>query len=158
MIMRDEHAEVARNLWLSGKKGGEIVNYFGGLFTRSQILGKLYRMGVVGQRRTKVLRVAQEKQKRNQQRAKATMLKPAVRSDGMPFAKPVPMPTPSNAAQRSFNTVSGPSYDLCDLNRLDCHWPLGDPMEAGFAYCSAPVVGVESYCYHHCKIAYNRPR
>jgi GcrA cell cycle regulator len=150
MWFSDEYAEIAKKLWLENKTSGEIVSYFNGLFTRSQILGKLFRWGLIGGRRTKVLRVAQEQRARQ-----STVLKPVRRVDGMPFAKPTRIPTPSDAARRSFNTVSGPSYSLIDLSRFDCHWPLGDPQKPHFAYCSAPVLGNESYCAHHCSIAYN---
>jgi GcrA cell cycle regulator len=158
MKMGPQHVEIAKELWLQDKSATEIVNYFGGLFTRSQILGKLYRMGIVGNRRSKVLKIQDYKIKRRLKAREATVLKPTVRSDGLPWAKPTPMPTPSDASRRSFNCVSGPSYDLCDLNRTDCRWPINSPGEPNFAYCAAPTMGLEVYCSIHCRIAYNPVR
>ena len=67
---------------------------------------------------------------------------------------PSPLPLPINAARRSFNDVSGPSYDLCDLDRGDCRFPIGDPLERDFCWCSAPRHGELPYCLAHCRVAF----
>lgn len=166
----DEHVEIFKTMWLQRSSAGDIVRHFGGAFTRSQVLGKIYRMGLMRTKNPHVIRENRQRIRRARMLEDATpriairngrngklRVVPAVRSDGMPFAPPLPMPSPSEIARRSFNGVSGPSYGLGDLNLFDCHWPIGDPQEKGFCYCAAPVVKLGPYCHHHARIAYNAP-
>ena len=37
-----------------------------------------------------------------------------------------------------------------------CLWPVGDPKQPGFHFCSAPIEPGRPYCPGHCAVAYNR--
>ncbi len=43
---------------------------------------------------------------------------------------------------------------LMDLKLNTCHWPIGDPTDAGFHFCGEQTVTGKPYCSEHCKIAY----
>jgi GcrA cell cycle regulator len=45
-----------------------------------------------------------------------------------------------------------------EIRELDCRWPLGDPLNEGFAYCGLPPAPGRSYCAGHCRMAYQPPK
>jgi len=51
----------------------------------------------------------------------------------------------------------GRACSLCELDEATCRWPLGEPGEAGFAFCGAAPLAPYPYCPAHCLIAY-RPQ
>lgn len=159
MTLSPEHTVVVREMWLKGFTGGGIVAHFGGAFTRNQILGKLYRLGLLGDRMKKKATTVQPETKvtkRRQRRGEATVLRPKSLTGGLLTPTAIPLATPSNAAQRSFNSVCGPSYNLIDLDHRSCKWPIGHPGEANFCFCAAPAES-GPYCNHHHRIAHERP-
>ena len=46
---------------------------------------------------------------------------------------------------------------LLDIDHSKCHWPLGDPHDAGFAFCGNDAVTGFSYCVGHARMAYRLP-
>jgi hypothetical protein len=44
---------------------------------------------------------------------------------------------------------------VCELTSAVCHWPVGDPRQSNFRFCSAPVV-TPPYCQAHRARAYLR--
>ena len=62
---------------------------------------------------------------------------------------------------RSAEAWAGKSFgracSLCELDQATCRWPLGEPDEAGFAFCGAAPLAPYPYCPAHCLIAY-RPQ
>jgi GcrA cell cycle regulator len=45
---------------------------------------------------------------------------------------------------------------LAELDRADCHWPIGDPRDVNFGFCGAAVVAGRPYCARHTARAYQR--
>lgn len=48
----------------------------------------------------------------------------------------------------------GTGIQVRDLTKHNCHWPKGDPKEAGFEFCGARAIPDLPYCARHCAIAY----
>ena len=46
---------------------------------------------------------------------------------------------------------------FAEISDLECRWPLGDPTEEDFAYCSLQVAKGHAYCAGHCRLAYRSP-
>lgn len=169
----EEQAAIFKTLWEQRWSAGDIVRRFDGQFTRSQVLGKIYRMGLMRNKRPKpmtpaairetrekrirqdrpVLRDSQRKVVIRNGRNGKPRVTPAVRSDGMPFASDRPMPTVSETARRSFNEDCGPAYGLASLPPGGCKWPIGDPQDRHFCYCAAPRPLGQPYCPTHSFIA-----
>lgn len=42
---------------------------------------------------------------------------------------------------------------LIELGKDSCHWPLGDPLEAGFGFCGCPAPEGRPYCPTHARVA-----
>jgi GcrA cell cycle regulator len=124
--------------WRARKSGGLIAKDLH--LTRNQVMGKLARLGAIRMKR------------RQMPHQTLPAFRPVFRRrrDEVVPLRPAPLPMPSDASLRSFNTVSGPSYALADLHSNDCRWPIGDPREEGFCYCAAPVWADGAvYCVHH---------
>jgi GcrA cell cycle regulator len=45
---------------------------------------------------------------------------------------------------------------LLELTISTCRFPVGDPQDADFFFCGAPPFDNLPYCFHHCRIAYQR--
>jgi GcrA cell cycle regulator len=52
----------------------------------------------------------------------------------------------------SQTTLNMREHPLLSLEEGCCHWPLGNPGEAGFRFCGDKVVPQRSYCAHHLRI------
>jgi hypothetical protein len=52
----------------------------------------------------------------------------------------------------------GAPCSLLELGEATCRWPLGEPGEAGFAFCGAGPLERYPYCPAHCLIAYRPQR
>ena len=46
---------------------------------------------------------------------------------------------------------------LVDIGKVECRWPIGDPIEEDFAYCGLPIARGHAYCAGHCRLAYRSP-
>jgi GcrA cell cycle regulator len=155
ITLTDEVAEKIKKMWELGSEPGQIVRYFGGRLTRGQVAGKLHRMGLSRKKikpRGEAKMVVRHKYR---QKPKAELRTPVVTQFGMQWEKSAVMPPPSNAAKRSFNTVSGPAYSVAELDGSVCHWPLGDPLQEGFCFCAAPRWGKGPYCWPHYRVAFH---
>ncbi len=57
-------------------------------------------------------------------------------------------PAPIESAQRC---------SLLEIAQDKCHWPIGDPHAADFAFCGNTAVAGFSYCAGHARMAYRVP-
>lgn len=67
-----------------------------------------------------------------------------------------------SARERNYVSNAGDSpveqrRTVLTARSCDCRWPIGDPKDADFAFCGAPIAHPKvSYCRFHMKRAYNR--
>lgn len=124
-------------LWAQGLSASEIGDDLGGV-SRSAVLGKLNRLGLLSTERP-----------HREKRAKAS---PRREQNG----KVIRLRLPSSPI---FEWVTSPfelhSYpcSILELQSHACHWPIGDPKKPGFHYCGA-YTGGRVYCTCHNTIAY----
>ena len=67
---------------------------------------------------------------------------------------------PSIAGDAAVEQVSIDSAQRCSLLEIaqdKCHWPIGDPHAADFAFCGNEAVTGFSYCAGHARMAYRFP-
>ena len=57
-------------------------------------------------------------------------------------------PEPIDSAQRC---------SLLEIAQGKCHWPIGDPQAADFAFCGNEAITGFSYCVGHARMAYRLP-
>ncbi len=133
----DQRVERLITLWSEGLSAAEIAERLGGV-TRNAVLGKLHRLKRLGRRP----RMSGPKPAARLRHRSAAARRP-------PQAAPRPAAKPDPA-------VGGLAPSLEKLRPHACHWPIGDPRAADFAFCGRPA-GVGSYCCAHRRVAY-RPR
>jgi GcrA cell cycle regulator len=141
----DERVVTVRRLWADGLSASQISVELGGA-TRNAVIGKLHRLGLMRNDRTRrptIARTPKSPQLRNATkiRAKLAQTDPGM-SDYVPAAAPV---------------AANPIFSLFELEPTHCRWPLGEPEQPGFHYCGGQALDGRSYCRSHHRIAY-RPK
>ena len=142
--------------WAEGATASVIAGELGGV-SRSAVLGKVHRLKLVKpQMKDRVRRVAAARPlrptaRRGPRAGGALALMAAFRALGL-----VP---PDAAPDAGLDHVSagkafGKPCGLLDLTEATCRWPVGEPGEAGFAFCGAVPFDRYPYCIGHCLIAY----
>ena len=122
-----------RSMWAAGYSASIIGRTLG--YTRNAIIGKVYRLGLSG--RPTVRRM------------------PHSRRFVVRKRKPKPRPVPKwLKAEMLADPPPSERYSLIDLPENGCHWPVGDPKEAGFGFCGRERADGYSYCPAHCRRAY----
>ncbi len=112
-----------------GLSATEIGRKFG--ITRNAALGKLNRLGLLGQRRV------------------VTVKAPRVET-----SRPAPAPKPERA--RKAVQLKEPDLDpaclvtILDAKKTQCHWPVGDPCSPEFRFCGKEAKD-GPYCPEHKK-------
>ena len=43
---------------------------------------------------------------------------------------------------------------IAEIREIECRWPIGDPLQEGFAYCGLQVARGHAYCPGHCRLVY----
>lgn len=139
-----ERITALRHLWLEGRSASEIAKTLGGV-TRNAVIGKIHRLGLAGRMTPSTPRRA---------RVRRDQVRPARRAA---LPKPPPPPTAPAVGARPWAVGAVEAvarvFDTCALSARICRWPVGDPLQAGFGYCGAPVTGKGPYCEPHRLIA-----
>jgi GcrA cell cycle regulator len=123
-------------LWKDGLSASEIAQRLSGV-TRNAVLGKLHRLGLLGRRSAT--------SKAKPPRA------PRLRRPGRSLPPPCPEPVRSRPSEVPDLPGLVPCLDC--LGPRACHWPIGDPQAADFAFCGRRVQR-GSYCDDHAHVAY----
>ncbi|MEJ1937735.1 GcrA family cell cycle regulator, partial [Nostoc sp. NIES-2111] len=120
-LWSDDRAELAKQLFLSGRSGSDIAAELGGGLTRSAVMGKLARMGVQRPRKES----SQRGKKRSSVPKPPRLPKPAPRPPDEPLlvlpspTGPVPAPVGERGLIRAVQTTG----------KGTCRAPIGDPAQ-----------------------------
>lgn len=142
-----ERVETMRTLWLEGVSAEAIARRIGPGVTRSAVLGKLHRLGIV---RTQSVRPKTARLKRTMATAVRKTPKAVVR----PTA-PVSRAQVTSTAKIGAEVV--PLATLGSVRRGQCRWPIGDPGHGGLPVCGR-AISRGAYCDAHAAIGYQRRR
>lgn len=121
-----------RELNAEGWSTSEIAADLGGI-SRNAVIGKMRRMGIASSN-------PQRHRAPNREKARPAPTKPQPETPPKPKARPGP---PGGVS-------------LMDLTARTCRYPMGDPLEAGFAFCGAEVDPTEPYCETHAAKCYDQ--
>ncbi len=142
-----ERIEQLRNCVTSGLSCSQIAAEIG--VTRNAVIGKIHRLGLSPGRPAA---------------APARSCPPRVRqprhSPQRRFLRLMFAPAPSLAGDEAAAPAAIDSTQRCSLVELaqgKCHWPIGDPCTADFAYCGNEAIAGFSYCAGHARMAYRVP-
>lgn len=149
MSWDDNRIEQLKKLWSEGLSASQIAGELGGV-TRNAVIGKVHRLGLSGRAKAKPASVARPRK----------VVKTAVRTSTisvrgnlavveMVDVEPEVMPVRENVVIPMSRRIS-----IMELREGVCRWPLGDPMQADFAYCGADCGGGKTYCEAHARVAF----
>ena len=138
----DDAVETLERLWGDPDLSAALIAKRLGV-TRNAVLGKIHRLGLSKPRASRPpgARTPEPRPSRLERRCavvRATAAERVARSPAPPDLGPGLVP------------------HLEDLPRRACHWPLGDPQAADFAFCGRRAE-TRPYCAAHAAIAYRGP-
>lgn len=135
-----------KTMWSGGVSAGQIAQRLGNGFTRSMILGKLNREGLLRQSRANVTE--------HQTRAQPLAVTPEMAEERRAVAHaPIKRDVLAMACEPMPGALTIP---MLDLERNHCRWPLWSRDATGapdFPHCGLPKV-LGSYCAHHAVAAF----
>jgi GcrA cell cycle regulator len=155
MSWTQEREDLLRKLWLQGLSASQIAYVMAGI-TRNAVIGKAHRMGL-----PKRSPATSQRPKVRVQRGKPSLAcvggRPAPRAetgtetvrDDYRFAL-----TQANFEAAGADLREGERITLMTLNSRTCKWPIGDPSDADFHFCSVDALSGRSYCEFHNRLAY----
>jgi GcrA cell cycle regulator len=142
---------VLTRLWAEGCSASEVAQRLGGDATRSSVLGKLYRLGLLNQASSAKTDGSASLSIRA---AHPRMPREDGRTNFSPFGPP---PLPPRPFRRNPVVVDSPAplafLDMPERGR--CRWPLEGEV---FAFCGNRCGDGVPYCAGHHEVAYDRKR
>ena len=142
-----ERIEQLRNCIASGLTCSQTAAQIG--VSRNAVIGKIHRLGLSPARPAGASARSCPPRARHPRNSPSSRLlrlivaqAPGIASDAV--AEPVPI----DSAQRC---------SLLEIAQDRCHWPIGDPHAADFAFCGNEAVSGFSYCAGHARMAYRFP-
>jgi GcrA cell cycle regulator len=140
-----ERIEQLRHCVGSGLTCSQIAAEIG--VSRNAVIGKIHRLGLSAGR------PAGAPARLCPPRARHPRLSPSSRllrliGAAAPGIAAAAEPAPIDSAQRC---------SLLEIAQDKCHWPIGDPHAADFAFCGNAAVAGFSYCAGHARMAYRLP-
>lgn len=118
-------------MWMGGYSGTAIAEALGRGYSRSAVMGKVYRLPIL-------------RQEARVPRARAA---PRTRAGPAAVVSSLP-PLPANFQKPPEDLIRSALYAEDD----GCKWPIGDPRQPDFHSCNAPRVD-RNYCAKHKAIA-----
>lgn len=163
----DDQIARLKFLWRQGYSASQVAKDLGGGLTRSAVIGKVHRVGLSGRAQpakpgatvsasrradsdaargaVQKLKIATDKRAHNRPTVKPPKLAQEFGTASRPKSEPK-APTPIN------DDASAPR--LAESTRYSCKWPLGNPDEPDFGWCSHEKQAGSPYCLGHTRMAY----
>lgn len=147
-----EAIERLKALWAEGHSTAEIGRRMG--ISKNAVVGKAHRLSLPARPspiRRETLgatpRPAQPRAPRPPVAPRTTL--PPVMAAPVVAAPVVAAPAPQPAVVRTFPRLSA---------TRSCCWPIGEPGQPGFRFCSADAIMGKPYCPEHASVAYVKAR
>src|ERR1700721_3059631 len=138
-----ERIEQLRNFVVTGLTCSQIAAEIG--VTRNAVIGKIHRLGL------SPARPAGAPARSSPPRVRSPRFSPQSRLFRLIDAQApciAAEPAPIDSARRC---------SLLEIAQDKCHWPIGDPHAADFAFCGNEAISGFSYCAGHARMAYRVP-
>jgi GcrA cell cycle regulator len=145
-----EAIERLRALWAEGHSTAEIGRRMG--ISKNAVVGKAHRLNLPA-RPSPIRREAPGAAPRPAARPPRPAVAPRTT---LPQAGPAAMVTPVAAAPAPPPVVVRPFPRLAAAK--SCCWPIGEPGQPGFRFCTAEALTGKPYCPDHAAVAYVKAR
>ena len=140
-----ERIEQLRNCVVSGLTCSQIAAEIG--VTRNAVIGKIHRLGLASGRPAGAPARSCPPRARHPRLSSHRRMLRLIGAEAPGIAADLPEPLIDSAQKCS----------LLEIAHDKCHWPLGDPQCADFAFCGNAAVAGFSYCAGHARMAYRLP-
>lgn len=152
MTWDDQRIEQLKKLWGEGLSASQIAAELGGV-TRNAVIGKVHRLGLSGRAKSKPAVAARPRVKATVKAATRTTTTVVARGNlaTVEVMEVVPMALPQ---RENVVIPMARRISIMELREGVCRWPLGDPLQADFAYCGADCSVGNTYCEAHSRLAY----
>lgn len=134
-------------LFNEGRTASYIAKWLGPAYTRSAVIGKLHRLKV-----TRNGKASSGRSGAAVTKTKAVRRSRLARPSNREHLPPIPAVWHDAEAANDERPAAGVS--LLDVKSDQCRYPYGDPKDADFILCGAPVLAGRPYCAKHCKRCY----
>jgi GcrA cell cycle regulator len=141
-----ERIEQLRHCVGSGLTCSQIAAEIG--VTRNAVIGKIHRLGLSPARPAGASARSCPPRARHPRSLPSSRLLRLIGSAPPGVADEAAEAAPIDSAQRC---------SLLEIAQDKCHWPIGDPHAADFAFCGNAAVTGFSYCAGHARMAYRVP-
>lgn len=152
MTWTDDRIEKLKELWAKGVSASGIAKELGGL-SRNAVIGKAYRLDLASRARKRPAKF------------KATAPEVAANKGGGLSAAQIihrkegetkPLPKESPVDQTGTFQMAKGIPDAVTRHEGDarCHFPIGDPSDPEFHFCTNAAKPGRPYCPEHCEVAY----
>lgn len=162
MVWTPEREDLLKKLWLQGLSASQIARTMD-CFTRNAIIGKAHRLNLP--KRSPATRSSPKPRRLRAKPSLArigsmTMASPrppvhyreaALRGEPALDCEPLPLENGGFSLPQSHVT-------LMELKHNTCKWPIGDPGDPEFHFCSRGADSGKSYCEFHHRLAYRSLR
>ena len=158
-IWTDERVELLSKLWADGLSASQIAAEFGGI-TRNAVIGKVHRLKLSGRAKSSSSAGVRPRKPRAQPQF-ARAARPVARGNTALARAPMPyIEVEADPEPEIHDNVvpMGQRVSILQLTDATCHWPIGDPGSADFAFCGGKTTSLHPYCAYHCRIAYQPPQ
>ena len=141
-----ERIEQLRHCVGSGLTCSQIAAEIG--VSRNAVIGKIHRLGLSPARPAGASARSCPPRARHPRISPSSRLLRLIGAQAPGIAGDAAEPVPIDSAQRC---------SLLEIAQDKCHWPIGDPHAADFAFCGNETVTGFSYCAGHARMAYRVP-
>jgi GcrA cell cycle regulator len=150
----DERIELVKTLWSQGVSARRIARELGDDISRSAVLGKVHRLGIV---QTSPNSGAQRSESKNARFAARRERDVAGELPGSQRRLPAWVRNAEPYVDNPLVDADIPAPQrrvLLELSGRACRWPVGDPSHSDFFFCGAEAFQGKPYCVAHCARAY----
>lgn len=146
----DNRIELLKKLWSEGLSASQIAAELGGV-TRNAVIGKVHRLGLSGRAKAKPASVSRSRKPVKTVARTGTV---GIRGNLAVVTMYEAEPETEIAPRENVVIPISRRISIMELREGVCRWPLGDPLQADFAYCGADCGQGRIYCEGHARVAF----
>ena len=151
MSWTEERVELLRKLWIENFSASRIAAELGGV-SRSAVIGKIHRLGLVGRDQPTPSLKRQCKPRLSQ--SKHRVWRPLSIGNSALKAEPEMLFEPETQPFQPAVVPIAKKLTIEKLTERTCKWPIGDPRGEDFHFCGHDSLEALPYCRYHAHIAY----
>lgn len=151
MSWTEERVELLRKLWSENFSASRIAAELGNV-SRSAVIGKIHRLGLVGrgQPTSSLKRQCMPRSAQGERR----VWRPLSIGNAALKAEPDMLGKPATQPYLSAVLPIAKKLTLEKLTERTCKWPIGDPRREDFHFCGHDSLEALPYCRYHARLAY----